>query len=559
MAPTMYLTSSDLKSEIDAVYCTKRVSQYRMHSIAMAMFVLMLALWSHDRQSVVTSLAVSSTPKRIDKKNPRSSTREHEMEVSRRSYMTTSAASAACLVVSGATASGVKFNSVRRHNDIDFQGTSLPLLSLDEASTMSFSIEHAPEGTLEHQQIFPFAQWPDPLLRRPARRVSIPPDNAQEAVAQKKTRLAAKLQSIARILQKTAHEKRAVGLAAQQCGIDVSMAYLDDHREKHNSVCGSFFKKWWSYMVGRSSDKNDAGRGIFLLNPRIVNRSREAEMRVWTEECLVLPPWFRATVLRDAWVTIEYESIFDDDDDDDGSSLFVTKQVTLYGEVARAAQHEMQHDEGILILDHVDLTDLPAFMQDHEAQGHNERMQLFVTKQVTLYGEVARAAQHEMQHDEGILILDHVDLTDLPAFMQDHEAQGHNERMQRAFSRAVMVPSASSATTTGGAPSSGNSSTTRSFWNEAIVPKANAAVVVVDNNVVHVSVVATRENAAASTCNEACLAERTRIIEQRRAMMRQSRSNTNREEVFRLSQQRAALIYNTTYQGAQCLPGVPCI
>ena len=36
------------------------------------------------------------------------------------------------------------------------------------------------------------------------------------------------------------------------------------------------------------------------MNPRIINGSPESEMLVWTEECLVLPPEFRATLLRDA-------------------------------------------------------------------------------------------------------------------------------------------------------------------------------------------------------------------------------------------------------------------
>jgi peptide deformylase len=77
-------------------------------------------------------------------------------------------------------------------------------------------------------------------------------------------------------------------------------------------------------------------------------------MLVWTEGCLVLPPEFRATLLRDAEVTIEYESLLDDDDGDD-NIMGLTKQITLRGELARCAQHEMDHDRGILIVDHVPL------------------------------------------------------------------------------------------------------------------------------------------------------------------------------------------------------------
>ena len=58
-------------------------------------------------------------------------------------------------------------------------------------------------------------------------------------------------------------------------------------------------------------------------------------------------------------------------------------------------------------------------------------------------------------------------------------------------------------------------------------------------------------------CDNDCLAERKRIIEDRRAMLRQSRTTTSRQDMFDLSRQRAAL-YNTTYQGSSCPPGVPC-
>ena len=91
--------------------------------------------------------------------------------------------------------------------------------------------------------------------------------------------------------------------------------------------------------------------GIFLVNPRIIYRSPELEMLVWTA------PEFRATLLRDAEVIIEYESL----ECLDGSSLGScgsTKQITFQGELARCTQHEMDHDRGRLIVDHVPLDEL---------------------------------------------------------------------------------------------------------------------------------------------------------------------------------------------------------
>ena len=49
-----------------------------------------------------------------------------------------------------------------------------------------------------------------------------------------------------------------------------------------------------------------------------------------------------------------------------------------------------------------------------------------------------------------------------------------------------------------------------------------------------------------SECDTACMEKRKAIIAERRAMMRQSRSNTNRGDILKLSEQRAAL-YKTDY------------
>lgn len=64
-------------------------------------------------------------------------------------------------------------------------------------------------------------------------------------------------------------------------------------------------------------------------------------MKVWEEECLVLPPDFHATILRDAQVLVEAESFSGN-----------TFHISLTGEEARAIQYESDHDRSILITDH---------------------------------------------------------------------------------------------------------------------------------------------------------------------------------------------------------------
>ena len=48
-------------------------------------------------------------------------------------------------------------------------------------------------------------------------------------------------------------------------------------------------------------------------------------------------------------------------------------------------------------------------------------------------------------------------------------------------------------------------------------------------------------------------------LAERRKLMELSRSSNDRQRYFDLSRQRASVVYNTTYQGASCIPGLPCI
>ena len=53
--------------------------------------------------------------------------------------------------------------------------------------------------------------------------------------------------------------------------------------------------------------------------------------------------------------------------------------------------------------------------------------------------------------------------------------------------------------------------------------------------------------------------EREQRRRDRRALVTAGRSTSSRQEIMDLSRQRAALVYNTTYQGASCIPGIPCL
>jgi peptide deformylase len=192
-------------------------------------------------------------------------------------------------------------------------GTALPLLDLSQASQI-------PNWDM--------ARWPDAILRRPAS----PVDSSYFGTDS--------LRRATELLRETSQNAGAVGLAAQQCGIDARLIYLEPQ--------------------------------MAMVNPRIIRRSDERDMRVWQEQCLVLPPTFCATVLRDAWIDVEYN---------DWKGAVHKKR--LRGELARAAQHELDHDRGILVLDHVDMNEMEnAKMRAIEQNGHELRMALAYSRTI---------------------------------------------------------------------------------------------------------------------------------------------------------------------------------
>jgi peptide deformylase len=194
----------------------------------------------------------------------------------------------------------------------DWVGTKFPIRSLEEAVNNQRS-----------SGCWDMGKWPDPILRTPAADVEM--DRYQGSDL---------LRRACDELRATAIVHGAVGLAAQQCGVNARLIYLQQQQP------------------------------AVLVNPTILARSPEPAMRVWRETCLVFPPSFRATVLRDAWVLVEFQ-------DWRGQSF----RRTFYSETARALQHEMDHDRGILITDHIDAAEMENdIMRAIERPGHETRM-----------------------------------------------------------------------------------------------------------------------------------------------------------------------------------------
>lgn len=225
----------------------------------------------------------------------------------------------------------------------EWTGTNLSLLSLEQSvqpehllqkRTADGDSDSSSSSATTTSTTWQMGRWPDPILRRPASEV-----DAQWFGTPT-------LQYACQILQRTAQTEGAVGLAAQQCGVDARILYLEQPRP------------------------------MVLVNPHIIRRSPETQGRVWEEYCLVLPPTFVATVVRDDWVDVQYHT--------GGGEV---RQMRLKGEASRCVQHELDHDRGILVTDHVGLDELESdVMRTLERPGHDERMLLAYSRQVDSTG-----------------------------------------------------------------------------------------------------------------------------------------------------------------------------
>jgi peptide deformylase len=423
---------------------------------------------------------------------------------------------------------GIRDPDLRDYHDPslpNWKGTSLPgPLSLFEACVR----------LVDSDPVLSMGRWPDPILRRPA-------SNVPPSVFRNKNQLE-QLRLVARALRNTARREGAVGLAAQQCGVDASLIYIEglnsvksignarddgrygglfgnassigvlgesDSRKSRNEVSGEGRYNRSLKRSVQNSQRSQQGNGIYLVNPRIIRRSPESEMMVWTEQCLVLPPEFRASLLRDAEVTIEYESLDDRD-------MGLTKQIKLRGELARCAQHEMDHDRGILIVDHVSLDELlsvnrkPLMADIENADGsHARRMQRAYSREVIESSLLPKG--------QAMVSLSMEDNMGFHARVTQHE---HPHFFVQAANAMDLEESDSSS------------------------PIMN----ILRQSKDQYSPTEPVTSEISAVCKADCLEERKRVAEQRRAMMQQSRSNTRRADVLELAQQRA-LMYGTGFQG----------
>lgn len=153
--------------------------------------------------------------------------------------------------------------------------------------------------------VLPIVTYDDPILRQKAKEIAA---NSKD------------LQTLIDDMFETMYNGAGVGLAAPQIGESVRLFVID------------------ADVMTEDSDEPDLGPVVFL-NPVIVNHS---EANVAKEEGCLSIPGIRESVSRPESITIEYLD-----------RNFSTSKLEVSGWISRVIQHELDHLDGILFIDHL--------------------------------------------------------------------------------------------------------------------------------------------------------------------------------------------------------------
>ncbi len=141
------------------------------------------------------------------------------------------------------------------------------------------------------------------------------------------TKVDDKLIDLVRNMFNTMHKANGIGLAAPQIGLDISLTVIDI-----------------SHIEGQ--EKNDP---LVLLNPKITDSYGETTIE---EGCLSIPH-IRESVTRPEEVYIEYQDLD-----------LNKKYIELSSYISRVAQHEIDHLNGKLFIDHLSKETKSRIKQD---------------------------------------------------------------------------------------------------------------------------------------------------------------------------------------------------
>ncbi|MDA0901904.1 MAG: peptide deformylase [Proteobacteria bacterium] len=164
-------------------------------------------------------------------------------------------------------------------------------------------------------KILPLATYPDPLLKE----ISKPVEKVDE-----------KLQKFMDDMVTTMHDEGGIGLAAVQVGVTKRILVMDEgYNHRYNKDSDGVHQ----------SDGVENSKPIFIINPKIIESSKE--LSSFDEGCLSFPD-IRVSIKRPAMVKVEH------------LDYHGNKTISEFdGILATCVQHEMDHLNGITLIDHL--------------------------------------------------------------------------------------------------------------------------------------------------------------------------------------------------------------
>ena len=147
--------------------------------------------------------------------------------------------------------------------------------------------------------ILPICKYPDPVLAKECADIG---------------QIDESIRNLAQDMIDTMYDAPGVGLAAPQVGKSIRLVVVDTAQEE------------------------ERGNPMVLINPRITSKAGQI---VWDEACLSVPD-YSADVVRFSEVTVEALDL-------EGNEIVIEAQ----GLSAVCLQHELDHLDGILFIDHI--------------------------------------------------------------------------------------------------------------------------------------------------------------------------------------------------------------
>ena len=155
-------------------------------------------------------------------------------------------------------------------------------------------------------------QWPDPKLCTKSTEVKTVDKNIQKLMDD---------------MLETMYNAHGIGLAAVQVGVLKRVIVIDLEHPNNR------------YEKQDIADKSNKMTPLYLVNPKIINKSKKES--VFKEGCLSFPNQF-SKVSRPEKITVEYLDYYG-----------IKQQIEADGLLATCIQHEIDHIDGLVFIDHI--------------------------------------------------------------------------------------------------------------------------------------------------------------------------------------------------------------